>query len=125
MKRIIFLMALLPIVIMSCSKNNNDDKTPITKSEIFGNWSTGVNDIHKYLEFSADGTGFYALFNGATMGQNYLFSYEVYEEYISIKITYSETKNLIGETKVWNCSIINNNLVIENDTEKGTYKKLK
>lgn len=127
MRKNLFLLAILSIFIFfACSKDDNDDssKTPITKSAITGEWSTGVKNIHKYIEFESDGTGFYALFNGADMGQNYLFSYEVSNKTISIKITYSETEGLAGKTKLWNCSLSGNRLTIENETENGVYKKI-
>ena len=126
MKNTLFLLVIvLSAMLISCSKDDGSS-TPITKSAIIGKWSTGVEGIHKYITFESDGTGFYALFNGGSMGQNYLFSYEIIsDESISIEITYSENERLIGRTKLWNCSLSGDKLMIENETEEGIYGKLK
>jgi hypothetical protein len=127
MKKTLFLMAILPMMLFTACSSDSDDtpSIPVTQSAIIGEWSTGINDIHKYLEFESDGTGFYALFNGATMGQNYTFSYSISDEKINIKIIYSETKGLIGTSKSWNCAISGDKLKIDNETENGIYKKIK
>lgn len=124
MKKVLFLLAMLPMFVFTACSSDDDIEGPIIKSSLIGSWSTGVEDIHKYIEFESDGTGFYAIYNGANMGQNYLFSYEVDEKTISIKITYSETKGLIGKNKQWNCEFSGDKLNIKNETEKGVYKKI-
>lgn len=125
MKKLLFSIAILPIILLTgCSSSDDDTSIPISQSAIIGKWSTGTNGIHKYIEFESNGRGFYSLFNDGTTGQNYTFSYSVSDKNINIKIIYSETQGLIGKSKLWNCVFSGDKLKIENETENGTYKKL-
>lgn len=124
MKKILFLMAILPMMLFTaCSSDDDEPQILLSKSAIIGKWSTGTSGIHKYVDFDSDGTGYYALFNGTNIGQNYLFSYKVSDKSITIEITYSETKGIIGKVKQWNCNLSENILTIENETENGVYKR--
>lgn len=115
---------MLPMILFTaCSSDDDEPQIPLSKSAIIGKWSTGTSGIHKYIDFDSDGTGYYALFNGTNIGQNYLFSYNVSDESITIEITYSESKGIIGKVKQWNCSLTENSLTIENETENGVYKR--
>jgi len=124
MRKILFLLVMLPMFVFTACSSEDDIEGPIIESSLIGSWSTGVEDIHKYIKFKSDGTGFYAIYNGADMGQNYLFSYGIDGKIISIKITYSDTKGLIGKNKQWDCEFSGNKLNIKNETEKGIYKKI-
>lgn len=126
MKKILFLMVVLPMMLFTaCSSDDEDNpQTQLTQSALIGKWSTGIDGVHKYIDFEADGTGFYTLYNGATMGQNYMFSYTISDNSISIKITYSESDGLIGKNKLWNCTFWGNKLKIDNETENGIYNKI-
>ncbi|MEG1839378.1 MAG: hypothetical protein RR220_08840 [Bacteroidaceae bacterium] len=126
MKKALFLLAILPVFLfMACSSIDNNPKIPITKSSIIGKWSTGTKGIHKYLEFESNGTGCYASYNEDKMEQNYFFSYEISNEIISITITHANIgKELVGSTKLWNCTLAGYNLIIENGTENGVYKRI-
>ena len=66
MKKLLFFMILLcPIVLGGCS-SDDDDWMDLDSKHLVGTWSTGTEGTHKYLKFENDGTGYYALLNGAS-----------------------------------------------------------
>ena len=125
MKKILFFMILLcPIVLGGCS-SDDDDWMDLDSKHLVGTWSTGTEGTHKYLKFENDGTGYYALLNGASFLSNYLFTYEISGDNINIEITYSDDGNkLKGQKKVWECLFSKDILKIKNGSEDGTYKRV-
>lgn len=82
-----------------CS-SDDDDWMDLDSKHLVGTWSTGTEGTHKYLKFENDGTGYYALLNGASFLTNYLFTYEISGDNINIEITYSDDGNkLKGQKK--------------------------
>lgn len=72
-KNLYFVLILLfPILLGlgSCS-SSDDDWIDLNSEEIIGTWSTGTEGVHKYLKFENDGTGYYALLNGADFATNF------------------------------------------------------
>ena len=53
-----------------CS-SDDDDWMDLDSKHLVGTWSTGTEGTHKYLKFENDGTGYYALLNGASFLTNY------------------------------------------------------
>ena len=125
MTKILFFMILLcPIVLGGCS-SDDDDWMDLDSKHLVGTWSTGTEGTHKYLKFENDGTGYYALLNGASFLTNYLFTYEISGDNINIEITYSDDGNkLKGQKKVWECLFSKDILKIKNGSEDGTYKRV-
>ena len=73
MKKILIIKILLcPIVLGGCS--SDDDWMDLDLKHLVGTWSTGTEGTHKYLKFENDGTGYYALLNGASFLTYYLFT---------------------------------------------------
>ena len=108
----------------SCS-SSDDDWIDLNSEEIIGTWSTGTEGVHKYLKFENDGTGYYALLNGADFATNYLFTYKISGNNINIVITYSDGGNkLEGQERVWECLFSKDVLKISNGQESGTYKRI-
>lgn len=70
------MILLCPIVLGGCS-SDDDDWMDLDSKHLVGTWSTGTEGTHKYLKFENDGTGYYALLNGASFLTNYLFTYEI------------------------------------------------
>ena len=66
------MILLCPIVLGGCS-SDDDDWMDLDSKHLVGTWSTGTEGTHKYLKFENDGTGYYALLNGASFLTNYLF----------------------------------------------------
>ena len=113
MKKLLFFMILLcPIVLGGCS-SDDDDWMDLDSKHLVGTWSTGTEGTHKYLKFENDGTGYYALLNGASFLTNYLFTYEI-----------SGDNMLKGQKKVWECLFSKDILKIKNGSEDGTYKRV-
>lgn len=120
------LILLFPILLGlgSCS-SSDDDWIDLNSEEIIGTWSTGTEGVHKYLKFENDGTGYYALLNGADFATNYLFTYKISGNNINIVITYSDGGNkLEGQERVWECLFSKDVLKISNGQESGTYKRI-
>ena len=107
MKKILFFMILLcPIVLGGCS-SDDDDWMDLDSKHLVGTWSTGTEGTHKYLKFENDGTGYYALLNGASFLTNYLFSKPSVNpvfSFSSLRSTFA-TKKLCGISKSLNQSI--------------------
>ncbi|MCS2765367.1 DUF5640 domain-containing protein [Bacteroides thetaiotaomicron] len=92
------MILLCPIVLGGCS-SDDDDWMDLDSKHLVGTWSTGTEGTHKYLKFENDGTGYYALLNGASFLTNYLFTYEISGDNINIEITYSDDGNKAQRTE--------------------------
>lgn len=99
MKKLLFYDFIVSNSIGGCS-SDDDDWMDLDSKHLVGTWSTGTEGTHKYLKFENDGTGYYALLNGASFLTNYLFTYEISGDNINIEITYSDDGNkLKGQKK--------------------------
>lgn len=126
-KNLYFVLILLFTILLGlggCS-SSDDDWIDLNSEEIIGTWSTGTESVRKYLKFENDGTGYYALLNGADFATNYLFTYKISANNINIVITYSDGGNkLNGQERVWECLFSKDVLKITNGQESGTYKRI-
>ena len=94
-KNLYFVLILLfPILLGlgSCS-SSDDDWIDLNSEEIIGTWSTGTEGVHKYLKFENDGTGYYALLNGADFATNYWLSLKTWG--IALKFLFLHHENIL------------------------------
>jgi len=117
MKKILLLSALI-LGLIGCSSDDDNWNVP-TKSDLTqGSWSTGITGMHKYLSFEEDNTGYFAIYNGATLSSHYLFNYEIKNG----EITFEHQLN--GTKSISKCSISGDKLQIEEGAESGVYEKI-
>lgn len=123
MKKILFAMMVV-LLLAGCSKDDEKAAEELTKDKIIGSWSTGSSDLHKYIDFDADNTGYYGYMSGANIISNYTFDYSISKNQIIVKVKYSDDKSMIGKVKTWDCRLSGSTLNIANESENGIYKKL-
>lgn len=121
MKKILFLLAMLPMMFACSSSDDEEEYLDFTASDLVGKWSTGTSGVHKYLEFESNGEGYYSLFSGADIISNYVFDYKVSDNEICIYNTYPDN----GSPYILKALYSTNKLKILEGEEKGTYSRIK
>lgn len=118
MKKVLFLLVTI-LVFASCSKDD-EDWIELNDNNIVGNWSTGVEGMHKFLNFKEDGSGSFGIYSNATSVSFQTFDYKVEGDRIYIYDTYPKEYS----PYYLNCKISHKTLKVEDGTEAGTYNKL-
>ena len=123
MRKILFLLAMLPIVLCGCSSDDeNEAITEITLAELVGSWATDQDgNTRKYLNFEANGDGYFALFSGTKIILDYTFNFRISGNTIKVSNTYPYELGSYSMTY----SYSTNKLKILEGDEKGVYKKMK
>lgn len=112
-------MAVLTVIISGCSKDDND-WTNLNENNIVGNWSTGFEGMHKFLNFDEDGTGSFGIYSNANPTYFQSFKYTIEDSKIYIFDIFPKGKS----PYYLDCKISSDKLKVESGDESGTYDKL-